>query len=80
MDPLSGPELKQLCEEVNRIVIKHAKGSAFRGLLAAASGFFVLCDVYAKPNAENQQGMVDNPQDLRDIIASVIKTGSLEKL
>lgn len=46
--------------------------STIRGLVCVATAFAVLLDAYAKPNAENSQGMCDDPIAFRQYFADVL--------
>jgi hypothetical protein len=68
-------ELKQAIIELNRVVAKHCKGSALRGLDITAAAFACVLDIYSHPNEENPEGMCDDPIAFRKIFAEFIVTG-----
>lgn len=68
-------ELKQAILEVGRVVAKHSKGSAFRGLDITAAAFTCVLDLYSHPNGENPEGMCDDPIAFRQIFADFIVNG-----
>lgn len=68
-------ELKQTIIELNRVVGKHCKGSAMRGLDITAAAFACVLDIYSHPNEENPEGMCDDPIAFRKIYAEFIVNG-----
>jgi hypothetical protein len=68
-------ELKQAIVELNRVVSKHCKGSAMRGLDITAAAFACVLDIYSHPNEGNPEGMCDDPIAFRQIFADFIVTG-----
>ena len=68
-------ELKQAIIELNRVVIKHCKGSALRGLDVTSAAFACVLDIYSHPNEENPEGMCDDPIAFRKIFADFIVSG-----
>lgn len=64
---------------VNQIVERESPTSAYEGLVLAAHAFAGLLDVYAQPNAENSEGMCDDPRELRKHFAEMIANGPILK-
>lgn len=72
MKKASVAELKRCIAELNEVVAKHSYSSARRGLDVTAIAFSLLLDTYALPNAENSEGMCDDPAAFRKIYAALI--------
>lgn len=68
-------ELKQAIVQLNKVVGKHSKGSALRGLDITAAAFACVLDLYSHPNEENPEGMCDDPIAFRQIFADFIVNG-----
>ena len=64
---------------LGKIVSDASKDSALEGLTRTAQIFSLLLDIYARPNAENPDGMCDDPAAFRRHFAEIIATGLLPK-
>lgn len=81
MKKVTQAEMERCIKEIGKVVEKHSMGSALRGLDVTAAGFAGLCDIYAQPNADNPEGMCDDPIAFRKRFADFIANlPTLEKL
>lgn len=60
---------------LGKVAEKVSGGSALHSLEVVSFAFAALLDVYAKPNANNPQGMCDDPRAFRRHFAEIIARG-----
>jgi len=66
------PEVEAAMQKLFKMVEDAAGNSAFEGIRFLCICFAGMLDVYAQPNPNNPQGMVDDPAQLRAIAAQII--------
>jgi hypothetical protein len=76
MKRFSQKKLKALVVQLNEIVAATGQDSAMDGLLVVSYAFAALLDAYALPNANNPDGMCDDPNAFRKVFADLIAAGS----
>jgi hypothetical protein len=70
--PINKKELEAFVLDLNELMGSVSRGSTYRGLTMIAGGFAMLLETYAKPNAENPEGMCDDVPAFRRHFADVV--------
>ncbi len=74
---ITAEQFESACREIGLLVTTYGDGSAVDGLSVVAHAFGVILDVYAKPNADNPEGMCDDPVAFRAYFAGMIANPGL---
>jgi hypothetical protein len=75
MSYIDKKKAQKLLAQLGKVVASASADSALEGLTRTAITFSVLLDIYSLPNAENPEGMCDDPAAFRKHFADIIATG-----